>query len=363
MTVLSYYRGRVALYAMLKALEIGRDDQVLLQAFTCRAVPEAIMACGARPKYVDIEENGYNMDADDLRQKITSNTKAIVIQHTYGILANMDAVISIAKSFGIPIIEDCCHTLASMYQGRPVGSLGIGSFYSFEWGKPIVAGIGGSLQINDPAIREKVLADYSNYRTPGFLSQVRIELQYRAFTLLYRPVFYWSTRSLFHWLGSLGLVVGNYNPAGEKDVADDFCLKMMPKVKRRLVKKLQYLSSQSLHSLSVTDQYSRRIRSDEVTRPTLPDGCNTIFARYPLLVKDKKQLLSRAREARVEIADWYGTPVHNLKGKDLGLVHYQIGSCPNAEIRCNEVISLPVHKAVTQSDVDRIVAFVNSMNA
>ncbi|HIE26284.1 TPA: hypothetical protein EYP66_03250, partial [Candidatus Poribacteria bacterium] len=88
---LTFFRGRVALYAILKALNIGPGDEVATQAFTCVAVPEGIMASGARPVWVDIEVDGYNMDAEDLRRKLTLRTRAIIVQHTYGIPADMDS--------------------------------------------------------------------------------------------------------------------------------------------------------------------------------------------------------------------------------------------------------------------------------
>ena len=139
----NYFRGRVALYALLKALKVGKGDEVAMQAFTCVANPEAVMAIGALPIYVDVEVDGVNMDPGDLEGKITSRTRAIVIQHTFGIPADIAPLRAIAKRNNIPVIEDCCHTLASRYDGQTVGSFGIGSYYSFEWGKPLVAGIGG----------------------------------------------------------------------------------------------------------------------------------------------------------------------------------------------------------------------------
>lgn len=359
---LSYYRGRVALFALLKALDFSIGDSVAIQAFTCLAVPEAIMAAGAIPVYVDIEPAGFNMDAGVLKRKLTTQTKAIIVQHTYGIPADMDRIASIAAMHGIPIIEDCCHTLASIYKGKTVGSFGKGSFYSFEWGKPVAAGVGGSARIIDPVMRENVGVAYAGYRSPDLFSQARIELQYCAYSLLYRPTLYWPIRALFHWLGSLGLAESNYNPVGQGRIADDFSLRMAPAVKRRMIKKLQNLESQSLHSQWVSDQYRQRILSSAVSHPLLPEGCDTVFARYPLFAKKKTALLSKARRARVELAEWYATPVHPLTDHELPLVCYETGACPNAETRCKEVVTLPVHSTVRQIDIDRTITFLNGID-
>jgi perosamine synthetase len=240
MTELVFYRGRVGLAAILKALKIGYGDDVAIQAFTCLAVPEAVLASGAKPVYVDISVDSFNMDADDLERKLLLQTRAIVVQHTFGIPADMDRIIPIAAAHGIPIIEDCCHTMASTYKGKTVGSFGVGSFYSFEWGKPVAVGIGGCVHINDKKLLEKVRVDYAGYQLPDLVAQTKIELQYQAFSLLYRPSLYWPIRVLFHWMEAVGLAESNFNTL--EIIADDFSLRMAPAVKRRMLNKIKELA-------------------------------------------------------------------------------------------------------------------------
>ena len=357
----SYYRGRVALCAILNSLGIGSGDDVIIQAFTCLAVPEAILAAGALPIYVDIETTGFNMDADDLERKLTPQTRAVVVQHTYGIPADMERICNITERHGIPLIEDCCHTLLSKYKGKTVGSFGVGSFYSFEWGKPVVAGIGGSILINDPVLLEKVQAAYAGYQLPDLFSQARIDLQYCAFSLLYRPALYWPLRTLFHKLGSMGLAEGNYNPVGQGEIADDFSRRMSPGVKKRLILKIENLESQTQHIRLVSKQYREQIYAAAISHPALQREDDTIFARYPLLSINKQDLLHKARKANVELAEWYATPVHPMMGKDLEKVQYKAGSCPNAEQRCRVVVSLPTHQMVTQRDIDKTLNFMNNV--
>jgi dTDP-4-amino-4,6-dideoxygalactose transaminase len=358
----TYYRGRVALYAILKGLGIQKGGNVIMQAFTCLAVPEGIMATGAKPLYVDILADGFTMDPVDLASKINRKTQAIIVQHTFGIPADMDQVLRIAHNWNIPVIEDCCHTLVSKYKGMTVGSFGIGSFYSFEWGKPLVAGIGWSTRSNAPVLLENIQTAYTGYQFPDLVLQAKIELQYQAFSLLYRPSLYWPIRSLFHLLGSLGVAEGNYNPVGTGKVATDFKLRMAPMVKRRMFKKLKGIEENVRHSRWVSDQYQKRILSKAVFHPIIQGFCDTVFARYPLLAKNKQDLLSRARRERVELAEWYATPIHPLMGQDLALVNYKIGTCPNAEARCQEIVTLPVHKMVRKKDIDHMVEFLNKVD-
>lgn len=358
-TELYYYRGRVGLYAILKALGIGAGDQVAIQAFTCLAVSEAVLASGTSPVYIDVSPHGYNIEKSDLSNKLTPHTRAIIVQHTFGIPVDMDRINKVAEENDLPIIEDCCHTLTSKYKGENVGSFGVGSFYSYEWGKPVVAGIGGSVRINDKKLLEKIRSDFKHYHSPNLIPKFKIELQYRAFRLLYRPSLYWPVRSLFHWLGSTGLAESNYNPVGQ--VANDFSLRMSPHVKTRLLHKLNDLEKIEKHSRWATQQYRERINSDVVEHPVLPADSDTVFVRYPLLARNKSKLLNKARRSRVELAEWYATPIHPLTGPDLKKVKYTFGSCPNAERRCRQVVTLPVHPGVRQKDIDRAVDFLNGM--
>ena len=170
-----YFRGRVGLSKILLGLGISDKDSVLIQAFTCIAVPEAIMATGASPMYVDVEENGVNMDPKKLEECLSSNVqiKAIIVQHTFGIMANMDMIVKISKKYKVYLIEDCCHSFGSSIDGKISGSWGVASFNSFEWGKPIVAGIGGSVETSDLMLESYLSKNYSQLSDPGLLLNLK----------------------------------------------------------------------------------------------------------------------------------------------------------------------------------------------
>ena len=360
---LTYSRGRVALHAILRGLDIGPGDHVATQAFTCIAVPEGILATGARPIYVDVEEQGFNLDPEDLRNKITPETRAIVVQHTFGIPAQMSRIMPIAEEFGLPVIEDCCHTLESQINGQRVGSFGTAAFYSYEWGKPIVVGIGGSARINDPQLRRKLEESLADYRPPGLIGRLKLQLQYQVHSLLYRPSLYWPLKSLFHRLSRLGLAKGNYNPVStdSEEAAEDFRLTMAPAQRERLKQKLA----------SNVDEYSRRSRrlSSTITKgleghstiliPEIPAECDAVLARYPLRVVDKPRLIHLAKLENIELAEWYATPVHPLPPTQGTCVAFDPDSCPQARRRTEEIVSLPLHGRVRERDVEKTLDFLN----
>lgn len=354
---LTFYRGRVGLAAILKAMGVGVGDEVVTQAFTCLAVPEGIMATGARPVFADTEKGGVNICPDDLAAKITERTKAVIVQHTFGIPAQLAPIRSVVDPKGIPLIEDCCHTFAATYVNQVVGTFGKGAFYSFEWGKPIVAGIGGSVVLNDPELRKRVHDLYDGLSEPSWKRVLKVQLQYWGYERMYSPSNFWKVRAMFQKLAKSGAAEGNYNPTEE--IADDFNLKMAKPLHERLVKKLRDADEVVQRATKLAQQYDEGIANPDLVRPRVPEGAVPVYARFPLFTSDKVRVLARAKEAKVEVADWYKTPVHPLPQADWAQVGLVPGSCPRAEELSNQIISLPINQKVTPADMERTIALLN----
>ena len=357
----TYYRGRVAMAALLKALGVGPGDEVAIQAFTCLAVPEGVMALGAKPVYIDLEDGGYNLCAEDLGRKITTKTKAVVVQHTFGLVADMGAICRIAAAAGVPVLEDCCHTLGSVRDGGVVGSWGAGAFYSFEWGKPVVAGLGGAARVRSDEIKKLLADDYAHYAAPPRAKFMKIQLQYIAHSFLYRPSLFWKVRDVYKLLGRWGAAESNYNPVSGTGSSPEFGWRMARPLQKRAAHRMEQLQSVERHARHVASLYRSEIDNPAVVQPVIPQGADPVFGRYPLRVADKDVVLKMAREANVELADWYSSPVHPLVPRELPLVGYELGACKEAEVRCREVVTLPTHRKVTERDVRRAIGFLNSL--
>ena len=145
----TFWKGRTALFAILRALGIGPGDEVILPAFTCVVVPNAIRFTGATPVYADIAPNTYNIDPEDVCKKVTSKTCALIIQHSFGIPAELDSLLEVAKLYDLPVIEDCAHALGSRYRAQQVGTFGKAAFFSSQWSKPYTTGLGGIAVTSD----------------------------------------------------------------------------------------------------------------------------------------------------------------------------------------------------------------------
>ena len=112
------WKGRVALYGILKALDLKEGDEIIIPSFTCVVVPNAIIYCKLKPVYVDIDSRTYNIDVSKIEEKITSRTKAILAQNTFGLSSDIDKIKEVAKKNNLFVLEDCTHGFGGSYKNK-----------------------------------------------------------------------------------------------------------------------------------------------------------------------------------------------------------------------------------------------------
>ena len=149
--------GTAALQAALYALDIKHGDEVLIPSFTFVATANSVYSTGAKPIFVDILKENFTMDPDDLKKKITKNTKAIVPVHLYGNVAYLDRISEIAKKFNIPIIEDSAQSLGSTFKKKHTGTFFEMGCFSMYPAKVMTSGEGGFIVTNNKKLRDKLL--------------------------------------------------------------------------------------------------------------------------------------------------------------------------------------------------------------
>lgn len=149
--------GTSALWLTLLGLGIGQGDEVITVPNTFIATAEAISFCGAKPVFIDIDEQTYNMNPALLEQAITPKTKAIIPVHLFGQTADMDPILSIARTHRLVVVEDACQAHGATYNGKPAGSMGEAGCFSFYPGKNLGAyGEGGAVTTNNPELAAKI---------------------------------------------------------------------------------------------------------------------------------------------------------------------------------------------------------------
>lgn len=147
--------GSAALETAVAALALGYGDEVILPTFTIISCAAAIVRAGARPVLVDSDPMTWNMDVGQIAAKITPRTKAIMVVHLYGLPADMDPLLALARQHGLRVIEDAAEMHGQTYRGRPCGSFGDLSAFSFYPNKHLTTGEGGMLVTDDAALAER----------------------------------------------------------------------------------------------------------------------------------------------------------------------------------------------------------------
>ena len=163
--VVSCANGTDAIYITLKALGIGLGDEVITTAFTWISTAEAVTQTGAKVVFVDIEPDYYSIDVEKIEEKITKNTKVILPVHLYGHPANMDAIMSIAKKYGLYVVEDCAQAHLAQWNGKNVGTFGVAGTFSFFPSKNLGAyGDAGCIVSDDGdfAVRARMFANHGS---------------------------------------------------------------------------------------------------------------------------------------------------------------------------------------------------------
>jgi perosamine synthetase len=147
--------GSAALDAAVAAIGVGIGDEVIMPAFTIISCAAAVVRAGGIPVLVDSLPDTWNMDVQSIEKKITPRTKAIMIVHIYGLPVDVDPVLELARKYNVRVIEDAAEMHGQTYRGRPCGSFGDISTFSFYPNKHITTGEGGMIVTNDPDLAEK----------------------------------------------------------------------------------------------------------------------------------------------------------------------------------------------------------------
>jgi dTDP-4-amino-4,6-dideoxygalactose transaminase len=360
----AFWKGRVALYALLRALDVGAGDEVILPGYTCVMNVNPVKYVGAKPVYVDIEPDTFNMNVNLLKDKITNKTKVIIAQHTYGYPCEMDAIMKIARSRDIYVIEDCCLALGSKYKGRLVGTLSRAGYFSFQWNKPYTTGLGGMVITSDGELAERIESIEANELCPPSGREVLMLLMQLMF---YRLFIYPRTtalaQSLFRYLTKKGAVIGSSSASEYEPVkAGDFFKAMSSVQARSGIRQLSRTEENIAHRRKMAQTYDELLaakgwKSSNDRR----DWAEPVLVRYPVRITEKDKALVQAAKAGIELGSWFECPLHPIE-TPLASYDYEPGMCHEAEKAARELVNLPLHPRVSKKTVERSVNFITSFS-
>lgn len=359
-----FFKGRVALYALLKAIGIRHGDEVILPGFTCVVVPNAIMYLGGKPVYVDIDRKTFNLDTAKIESKITDKTTAIMAQNTFGLSSDLDLILDIAKRYNLKVIEDCAHGYGGSYKGKANGTVADAAFFSTQWSKPFSTGLGGIAVTNNPEIASKLRIESDSYSDPDMKHKLMLWMLLHSYDFMMKPAIYWPAIKTYRFLSKAGLVTGS--SSNEELVSpvkpDGFEKRMAKFQQKRAVLEMERFEENLNHRLRTVNKYDEMFDMLGLVKPYRPEYALHTFLRYSFLVTDKQRFLRKAEEERVEVGDWFFSPLHPIE-KDLSAWGYEKGMCPVAESICERIVNLPTHKRIHEKYLVRVENFLGKMKA
>ncbi len=353
--VFPYWKGRVGLYALLKAMEIGKGDEVIIPAFTCVVVPNAIIYLGAKPVYVDVDKETFNTTLDKIREKTTDKTKCILIQNTFGLATEVEEIIAFAKSKNIPTIEDCTHGFGGTYNGQPNGTFADASFFSTQWNKPFSTGVGGFVYLKNTAYLAKLNEINKDLVSPSSKEKFILSVLIKSRKLLLNPFTYWTLLKLYRFLSKTGLVVGSSTKEEIEGIE-------MPKgyfkgfstVQAKAgIKNLKSLHQTLLLRKSNSKKYSEFLKSEGKTFVTQSLEENHSFLKYPILVKDREKFKTLAEKSSINLGDWFVSMIHPIE-KNLELWHLDSDEFPIARGISEKILNLDTDTKT----IDKVLNFL-----
>jgi dTDP-4-amino-4,6-dideoxygalactose transaminase len=361
----AFWKGRVALYALLRALDVGAGDEVILPGYTCVMNVNPIKYVGARPVYVDIELDTFNMNVNLLKEKITNKTKVIIAQHTYGYPCAMDNIMKIAHNSSIAVIEDCCLALGSKYKGRKVGTFGRAGYFSFQWNKPYTTGLGGMVITSDRELAERIETFMINeICSPSGREVFMLRMQLIIYRLLIYPRTTALAQSLFRYLTKKGAVVGSSSSSEFKpEKADDFFKGISKMQARSGIRQLDRIEDNIAHRRRMAQLYDELLAAKGFKSSKDSRGwVEPVLVRYPVRIKEKDKALAQAAKAGIELGSWFECPLHPIK-TPLASYDYELGMCPEAEKAARETVNLPLHSRVNEKTAVKTVEFITSFTS
>jgi len=356
----SFWKGRVALYAILEAMGVGPGDEVILPGYTCVMDVNPIKYLDARPVYVDIEPHTFNMNVELLKEKLTAKTKVIIAQHTYGYPCRMDEIMDIAGKRGIAVVEDCCLALGSKYKGKTVGTFGKAAYFSFQWNKPYTTGLGGMATTSDPDLGERIEALCAGrMRRPSIGESFMLSAQLAVYRLFVYPRTTAFAQTLFRYLTKKGAVVGSSSTCEfEPVIARDFVKGITDVQARSGLRQLRRADANIAHRKKMADLYDGLLEAKGWrVRDFDRSMIEPVMVRYPVRITEKARALAEAAGAGVELGSWFECPLHPIE-TPLALYDYEMGMCPEAEKAAEEVVNLPLHTRAAEKTARRSVDFI-----
>jgi dTDP-4-amino-4,6-dideoxygalactose transaminase len=362
--IISFYNWRSAIYQALKIINIDKKDEVIVSAYTCVSVVNAVIQSGWKLVYCDIEKKSLGIDPKQILQKITKKTKVIILQHTFWKPSNIKEIKRILKEKGILIIEDCAHSLWSALGNKKLWCFGDFAIFSTGRDKVISSVNGGFLLIHN-----KEYFKWAQKIKSKLIMLTRKEVfknhMYNIFGYLaYKCYDFFSLWKCIMFLARKYNIINEIITKKERNCKYKNLNYWLPNSLAFLAsKELEKIKLYSSHRWIISEFYNEKIKNSniEILYKQLRSEKNNAF-RYPILVKSvkiKEELYNYMRENNILLWNywsWSNIVPESINRKN---TLYKQWSCKVAEDISSRILTLPNHSLITFSDAERIINLIN----
>ena len=364
--------ARHALIGIFEAAGMKAGDEVILSPLTCKVVPLALLSLKLRLVYADISAETLNLDSRRVESVISSATRAILFQHTYGVSEGVEAVAKVAAGNNLLLVEDCAQCLPyaadnNDLEGR-AGSWGQAAVFSNNLLKPLPAGSGGVAVTNDGELARKIQSRRDVLPPQSGWADFRLRAEMRAQAWLLRPAWYWTFFNLYRRISPA------YQARTiEVEIADEItsqARRLSAYQMREGVRWLGRLESLASHRRHCCAEYAEALQersSPDLNRANfklIPLKAAQPLYYFPVLARNKPELLRAAQSQRVELIAWpVSAPIYPLeRAQDLRAYGYEPGACPVAEAIAAQLVGLPTRPEITAAHRRRIIGLLAKAN-
>lgn len=362
--------GRDALLATLRAIGITPGDEVILQGFTCGVVPNSIHAAGGVPIYCDIDPQTLNIDISKFHHTITSRTRAVICQHTFGIPAEAKKIKTICERRGIMFIEDCAHIIPddgdkkqmSLLEAEAhAGGIGLhGDAVILSFGRDkAISGVTGGAVITKHIALAKVLNEEekkaSSISMWKIMHLIGYPIRYSFAKFLWKlPLGPILAKAYLRWIRKIGFLVPVLTKS-EKQGRVNVLLKKMPNA-------CAVLALQQLKDLHNLNNHRRKISNIYIEAASksgwhMPEGTLKSIAlqKFPVFARDAVGLRRDLKREEIYLDDGWCGAVVNPRNLDQESFGYAAGTCPISEDIAKHIVSLPTHPTMNEEQAKYLV--------
>lgn len=346
--------GREALLALLRSLHLKPNDEVIVQGYTCIVVPNAVIAAGGTPVFVDIEKETLSLNVEAVEKAITPRTRVIICQHTFGLEAPLLELRDLCAKHNLLLIEDCAHIIPEKITVDGIGGVGGAVLLSFGRDKAISGVAGGAIVCRAPHLEEALDEKEKNSFHFSLLTIIRLLL----YPLLYgicRPLYGMGIGKALLKLAGMTRILLPITKGPEKRGIQDPLLHAMPNACAVLaLDQLEQLSAINTHRRELVRFYLEQ--SAQHGWPVLHGiHANAPLQKYPLFLEGAERIRQRLKTGNIYLHDGWTGCVVCPETSDCAAVGYKDGDDPCAEDVSEQILCLPTHPGMTMKDAKLLV--------